>query len=118
MSPDMFSGWGVRTLSRIERRYNPIGYHLGTVWPHDNSIIAAGFRNYGLDEAACKIFSSIVEAASHFPRHRLPEVFAGYSREQFPTPVALSRGLSPAGVGCWLHAVHGRIIARAGSRRI
>ena len=87
MSPDMFSGWGVRTLSSNERRYNPVGYHLGTVWPHDNSIIAAGFRNYGLDDPACKIFSGIVGAASHFPRHRLPEVFAGFSQKEFPTPV-------------------------------
>ena len=87
MSPDMFSGWGVRTLSRNERRYNPLGYHLGTVWPHDNSIIAAGFRNYGLNDEACRICDGIVSAASHFSRHRLPEVFAGFSRNQFPTPV-------------------------------
>lgn len=86
MSTEMFTGWGVRTLSSAERRYNPVGYHLGTVWPHDNSIIAAGFRAYGLDEFACRIFEGIVDAASHFERHRLPEVFAGYSKEQFPIP--------------------------------
>jgi glycogen debranching enzyme len=87
MSQEMFNGWGVRTLSSSERRYNPVGYHLGTVWPHDNSIIAAGFRRYGFDEAAFRICSGIVEAASHFPRCRLPEVFAGFSKQQFPTPV-------------------------------
>lgn len=87
MSPDMFTDWGVRTLSSSERRYNPVGYHLGTVWPHDNSIITAGFRKYGLDERACRICDGIVKAASHFPRHRLPEVFAGLSGKQFPAPV-------------------------------
>jgi glycogen debranching enzyme len=87
MSPAMFSGWGVRTLSSDERRFNPVGYHLGTVWPHDNSIIVAGLRNYGLDEDACAILSALVEAAQHFEHYRLPEVFAGFSREQFHAPV-------------------------------
>jgi glycogen debranching enzyme len=87
MSPDMFTGWGIRTLSNRERRYNPVGYHLGTVWPHDNSIIAAGFRTYGLDEAACRVFAAVLEAAMHFEHYRLPEVFAGYSKEEFPIPV-------------------------------
>ncbi len=86
-SPAMFSGWGVRTLSSEEQRYNPVGYHLGTVWPHDNSLIAAGLRRYGCDDAACRIFAGILEAARHFPRYRLPEVFSGFSTDQFPTPV-------------------------------
>ena len=87
MSAEMFSEWGVRTLSSAESRYNPVGYHLGTVWPHDNSIIAAGFRRYGFDDAACQIFAGIVEASKHFERRRLPEVFAGFSKEEFPIPV-------------------------------
>ena len=87
MSPEMFTGWGIRTLSSEERRYNPIGYHLGTVWPHDNSIIVAGFRAYGLDEPACSVFAGVLEAAMHFAHYRLPEVFAGYSKKEFPTPV-------------------------------
>ena len=87
MSPEMFTGWGIRTLSSGERRYNPIGYHLGSVWPHDNSIIVAGFRAYGLDEPACSVFAGVLEAAMHFAHYRLPEVFAGYSKEEFPTPV-------------------------------
>ncbi|MFZ0817131.1 MAG: glycogen debranching N-terminal domain-containing protein [Candidatus Sulfotelmatobacter sp.] len=87
MSRETFSGWGVRTLSSAESRYNPVGYHLGTVWPHDNSIIAAGFRKYGFDDAACRIFAGIVEASKHFERRRLPEVFAGFSRDEFPIPV-------------------------------
>jgi glycogen debranching enzyme len=84
---DMFSGYGVRTLSTSERRYNPVGYHLGTVWPHDNSILAAGFRRYGFDREALGIFDGVRDAATHFSHLRLPEVFAGYPREAFGTPV-------------------------------
>jgi len=87
MSTAMFSGWGVRTLSSEERRFNPVGYHLGTVWPHDNSFIAAGLRRYGLDEAACKILSGIAQAAQYFEHDRLPEVFAGFARKTFALPV-------------------------------
>ncbi len=87
MSKAMFNGWGIRTLSSQERRFNPIGYHLGTVWPHDNSIIAAGLRNYGCDKEACAVMSGIVRAAGHFEHYRLPEVFAGFSRSKFPIPV-------------------------------
>lgn len=87
MGEEMFSGWGVRTLSEKERRYNPVGYHLGTVWPHDNSIIAAGFRKYGFDDAARRIFAGILEAAMHFEHYRLPEVFSGFRRGEFGVPV-------------------------------
>lgn len=87
LEPDMFSGWGIRTLSTHEKRYNPIGYHLGTVWPHDNAFIAAGLRRYGFDEAAMRVFSGIFEAASHFPNMRLPEVFAGFARGDIQIPV-------------------------------
>jgi glycogen debranching enzyme len=87
MSKEMFGGWGIRTFSSAEARYNPVGYHLGTVWPHDNSIIAAGFRKYGFDDSACQVFTGIVEASKHFEKRRLPELFAGFSRDQFPIPV-------------------------------
>jgi len=87
MADDMFSGWGVRTLSAQERRYNPIGYHLGTVWPHDNALIAAGFRRYGCNTEACRIFTGIVEAATHFAHYRLPEVFAGFRKADYGIPV-------------------------------
>ena len=87
MQPDMFSGWGIRTLSCQAQRYNPVGYHLGTVWPHDNSLIAAGLRRYGFDEEARQIFSGITIAATHFHAHRLPEVFAGFERSAFGVPV-------------------------------
>lgn len=87
MAEDMFSGWGIRTLSHNERRYNPIGYHLGTVWPHDNSIIAAGFRRYGFHQHAARVLGSIVKAARAFEHARLPEVFGGFSRKEFSVPV-------------------------------
>lgn len=87
MAEDVFSGWGIRTLSRAERRYNPIGYHLGTVWPHDNSLILAGFRRYGRDEEACRLCQGILEASSYFASSRLPEVFAGFGRQEYDEPV-------------------------------
>jgi glycogen debranching enzyme len=103
MAPDMFSGWGIRTLSEREVRYNPTGYHLGTIWPHDNSLIAAGFRRYGFDDAALRVFQGIVEAAMHFPDHRLPELFMGFPRSDYGVPPGMGRrrrslsGPHPAG---------------------
>ncbi len=87
MAEDMFNGWGIRTLSERERRYNPIGYHLGTAWPHDNSLIATGFRRYGFDDAARRVFVAIVEAAMRFEDYRLPELFAGFPRKDYGVPV-------------------------------
>jgi glycogen debranching enzyme len=87
LAEDMFSGWGIRTLSARERRYNPLEYHLGTVWPHDNALILAGLCRYGLHEAALRVFEGITEAACHFPLYRLPEVFAGLDRREYGTPV-------------------------------
>ncbi|MCL4367825.1 MAG: amylo-alpha-1,6-glucosidase [Actinobacteria bacterium] len=87
MKPDLFSGWGIRTLSAREMGYSPVGYHVGTVWPHDNSLIAAGFRRYGFDQAALRLFSGMVEAAMHFDLYRLPELFAGFSRRDYEVPV-------------------------------
>ncbi|ALA59248.1 putative Amylo-alpha-1,6-glucosidase [Nitrospira moscoviensis] len=87
MAEDMFSGWGVRTLSSEERAYNPIGYHLGTVWPHDNSIIAAGCRRYGRDGDALRIFHGLFDAAFHFRTHQLPEVFCGFGRAEYEIPI-------------------------------
>jgi glycogen debranching enzyme len=87
MAEDVFGGWGIRTLASTESRYNPIGYHLGTVWPHDNSIIAAGFRRYGYDDHVKKIFKSITHAALTFDNYRLPELYAGFPRKRFGVPV-------------------------------
>jgi glycogen debranching enzyme len=87
LAGDMFTGWGIRTLSSEAHAYNPGGYHLGAVWPHDNSLIAAGFRRYGFDEAFRRVFAGIQDAAVHFPNRRLPELFCGYAREDFGRPV-------------------------------
>ncbi len=87
MQPDIYSGWGIRTLSANEKRFNPVGYHLGTVWPHDNSIIAAGFRRYGFDDDAGRVMKGIFEAATYFPTYRFPELFAGFSRDDYEVPV-------------------------------
>ncbi|HEX6020714.1 MAG TPA: glycogen debranching N-terminal domain-containing protein [Solirubrobacter sp.] len=87
MQDAMFSGWGIRTLGRDEAGFNPVGYHLGTVWPHDSALIAAGLRSYGYDDEFRAVFEALIDAASHVDQFRLPELFAGFSRAQFETPV-------------------------------
>jgi glycogen debranching enzyme len=87
MADDLFSGWGIRTLSAEERAYNPVSYHLGSVWPHDNAFAAAGLRDYGYREDALRIFEGLLAATDHFPERRLPELFCGFSRAEFPQPV-------------------------------
>lgn len=87
LQDDMFSGWGIRTLTEKQVAFNPIGYHLGTVWPHDNALIAAGFKRYGLDQEAVRIFNAILDAASFFDEFRLPEVFSGFSRLAYEVPI-------------------------------
>jgi glycogen debranching enzyme len=87
MGDAMFTGWGIRTLADGEPAYNPIGYHIGSVWPHDNALIAVGLRRYGFDEAFTHIFEGLLEAASQFSNYRLPELFAGFSRTEYESPV-------------------------------
>jgi glycogen debranching enzyme len=87
MSEAMFSGWGLRTLGRGEQAYNPVGYHLGTVWPHDTAMAAVGLRRYGFDEDFTRVFEGLLEAASHTDGYSLPELFAGFSRQEYETPV-------------------------------
>jgi glycogen debranching enzyme len=94
MSQAMFSGWGVRTLSTQERGFNPIGYHLGTIWPHDNSLVAMGLAQYGYREEANRIAVAQIEAAAHFG-YRLPEAFAGYPRSVSRFPVPYPTACSP-----------------------
>lgn len=90
----LYSGWGVRTLGVGEARYNPIGYHVGTVWPFDNSLIALGLRRYGFKEEAACIAAGILEAAQFF-EGRLPEAFAGYPRTMTKYPVQYPTACSP-----------------------
>jgi glycogen debranching enzyme len=87
MSDDMFTGWGVRTLAQSHAAYNPVGYHTGSVWPHDSALIAFGLRRYGFDEDFTLIFEGLIEAASRFGDYRLPELFAGFPRSEFEEPV-------------------------------
>ena len=94
MGPRLFSGWGVRTLAEGEGRYNPVGYHLGTVWPFDNSFIAWGLRRYGFKEEAARIAAGILEAAEVFDG-RLPEAFGGYERSVTRYPVQYPTACSP-----------------------
>jgi glycogen debranching enzyme len=86
MADDMFNGWGVRTLCSSDGAYNPIGYHIGTVWPHDSGIAAEGMRRYGYRAEASRLTMSLLEAATFFG-HRLPEVFAGFDRGTTGMPV-------------------------------
>lgn len=94
MREDMFNGWGVRTIGAGERRYNPLSYHNGSVWPHDNALIACGLSAYGHKEAAAKITSGLYECALYMELHRLPELFCGFDKrpDKGPTlyPVACS----------------------------
>jgi glycogen debranching enzyme len=94
MGPRLFSGWGVRTLAEGEGRFNPIGYHVGTVWPFDNSFIAWGLRRYGFKEEAAQIAAGILDAAEFFDG-RLPEAFGGYHRDQTKYPVQYPTACSP-----------------------
>ena len=94
MGDDLFSGWGVRTMATTEGSYNPIGYHVGTVWPHDTSIVAWGLRRYGFRAEAARICRAMLEAADLF-RGRLPEAFGGYPRTQTHYPVEYPTACSP-----------------------
>jgi glycogen debranching enzyme len=95
MSPELFTGWGVRTMSNRMRGYNPISYHNGSVWPHDNSLIAAGMAAYGFAEEACAVANALIDASCHFPLARMPELFAGYDRTRTPFPVDYPDSCSP-----------------------
>jgi glycogen debranching enzyme len=121
----MFSGWGVRTLSTGERRYNPMSYHNGSIWPHDNAIVAAGLAAYGMKQEAISLLEGMFEATRFMNLHRLPELFCGFAREpgQGPTlyPVACSPQawasaavylLLSAVLGIEVHTVEERLVLR------
>jgi glycogen debranching enzyme len=126
MAPDMFSGWGIRTLSSEAAAYNPMSYHLGSVWPHDNSLILSGLRRYGHDGAALRTFDALFDAASRFRGFRLPELYCGHDRSEsedrpigYPvacSPQAWAAGSLPYGLwsllGLWPDAVHRRLHVR------
>lgn len=94
MGEQLYSGWGVRTLGTQEAGYNPLGYHTGTVWPHENALIATGLARYGHRDAAVRLAAAVLDAAPHF-EHRLPEVFAGYPATATGVPVAYPSASRP-----------------------
>jgi glycogen debranching enzyme len=87
LRPDFVSGWGVRTLASGQARYNPMSYHNGSVWPHDNAIIAAGLRRYAHVGAVLQLLGALVEAALGFEDRRIPELFCGFGRRRGTAPV-------------------------------
>jgi glycogen debranching enzyme len=87
LSPALSSGWGIRTLAAKQAPYDPIGYHTGTVWPHDNALIAHGMRRYGFDREARTVLDGLAAAGAFFPYARFPELFCGFSSEEVPVPV-------------------------------
>ena len=95
MAPDLFSGWGVRTVAIGESRYNPISYHNGTIWPHDCSIIAAGLARYGMGEQAAQILSGLFDVACRLPEFRMPELFCGFPRRAGEGPVSFPSACTP-----------------------
>jgi glycogen debranching enzyme len=112
LAPDLFSGWGIRTVSRREIRYNPMSYHNGSVWPHDNALIAVGLAQIGAKAAVNRIFNALFDAATYMDLHRLPELFCGFqrARNRGPTryPVACSpQAWASAAPFCLLQAALG-----------
>ncbi len=95
LGEDMFSGWGIRTLSARERRYNPMSYHNGSVWPHDNAIAAAGFSRYRQAPATLAVASALFDASRNFAHARLPELFCGFPRQPDYGPISYPVACSP-----------------------
>lgn len=94
-APDMFNGWGIRTLSSLSPAYNPMGYHIGSVWPHDNSLIALGLRSLGLTDQALELSQGLFDMTQRQPYQRPPELFCGYERTNGNDPVQYPVACSP-----------------------
>ena len=94
LGKDMFTSWGIRTMSARERPYSPLRYHDGTVWPHDTALVAEGMRRYGFREEATRVAHALLEASHRFG-HRLPEVFAGFGRDEADVPVSYPGAMTP-----------------------
>jgi glycogen debranching enzyme len=99
MSPSSFTGWGIRTIPTTEARFNPMSYHNGSVWPHDNSLIAAGMARYGHRAEAARILAGLFEASTSIDLKRLPELFLRLFAAAQPRADVLSRGVLAAGLG-------------------
>jgi glycogen debranching enzyme len=92
---ESFSGWGIRTVAASEVRYNPMAYHNGSVWPHDNALIAQGLARYGLGEMALQIFTGLFEAGQYFDLHRMPELFCGFPQDPGEGPTLYPVACAP-----------------------
>jgi glycogen debranching enzyme len=95
LRPDFFSGWGIRTVAASEARYNPMSYHNGSIWPHDNALIALGFARYGNRAAAGRILEAMFAAASYMDLRRLPELYCGFPRRRGRGPTLYPVACSP-----------------------
>lgn len=95
LMPEFFSGWGVRTVASSESRYNPMGYHTGSVWPHDNALIARGLAHYGLGEKSLQIWNGMFRAGMYFDLQRMPELFCGFAQEAGEGPVLYPVACAP-----------------------
>jgi glycogen debranching enzyme len=95
LAPDFFSGWGVRTLASSEARYNPVSYHNGSIWPHDNAMIALGISNYGLRDLAARMLSAMLDASANVELHRLPELLCGLERRTGEGPTLYPVACAP-----------------------
>ena len=95
LGPESFSGWGVRTVAACESRYNPMSYHNGSVWPHDNALTAQGLARYGQAEQALQIWTGLFQAALHFDLHRMPELFCGFPQDPGEGPVPYPVACAP-----------------------
>jgi glycogen debranching enzyme len=95
LSPSMFTGWGIRTLSTQEKRYNPMSYHNGSVWPHDNALIAYGLSQYGFQDHSLKIMQGMFDAGLFIELQRLPELFCGFDRRRGEGPTDYPVACSP-----------------------
>jgi glycogen debranching enzyme len=95
LGPQFYSGWGIRTLAKGEPRYNPMSYHNGSIWPHDNALIALGFARYGLKAAVSQLFKGLFDAASYMDLRRLPELFCGFQRRRSRGPTLYPVACSP-----------------------
>ena len=122
-APDFYSGWGIRTIASGEARYNPLSYHNGSVWPHDNALIASGLAQYGLKSSAGKILLALMDVSSTLELHRLPELFCGLERRQAEGPTLYPVACSPQAwaaaspflliqscLGLTVQGVHNRVV--------
>ncbi len=122
-SDSFFSGWGIRTVAEAQPRYNPMSYHNGSVWPHDNALMAAGFARYGFTKFAARVLQGLFGASAWFDLDRLPELFCGFNRRPGKAPTSYPVACSPqawaagavflllqASIGLSVDAIENRIV--------